>query len=137
MSDWIMLVPSFVYGRIKAGFPKNVKDKYGMTDRNFSTVNKNNDEPVFPFVLVKALPSMEAGEDLEGDTINAALFTFQVDVFDNRSQNRARDVMREVVRIMKDMRFQVVAMPEFDIGDDGVYRSTARFRRMIGSGDVL
>ena len=107
-----------------------------MTDENFSTVSKLNTDAVFPFVFVRSLASSEAGEDLEGNTINAAFLSFQVDVYDNRTQSRARNVMDEVIRIMKTMRFQVLSMPEFDASSDEP-RITARFRRLIGSGDEL
>lgn len=137
MSDWVMLVPSFVFSRIKGDFSQKLKDQYGMTGEHFSTVNRKTKETKFPTILVQNLPSVEQGADLEGSTINAGLFSFQVDVFDNRSQGRTREVMTEVVRIMKEMRFQVVAMPEFEASADGTYRCTARFRRLIGSGDVL
>ena len=137
MTDWIMLVPSLVFSRIKTDFSEKLKTEYGMTEKHFSTVNKSSTDPTFPFVYIHSLPASEQGGDLEGTTINAGLFSFQVDVYDNQSQSRARTVMREVVRIMKSMRFQVNAMPEFERSNDGVYRSTARFRRLIGSGDVL
>lgn len=137
MSDWVMLVPSFVFSRIKADFSQKLKNQYGMTGEHFSTVNRKTADAKFPTILVQNLPSVEQGADLEGSTINAGLFSFQVDVFDNRSQGRTREVMTEVVRIMKEMRFQVVAMPEFEASSDGTYRCTARFRRLIGSGDVL
>lgn len=137
MTDWIMLVPSLVFSRVKADFSEKLKTQYGMTGTHFSTVNKSNTEPLFPFVYIHQLPTTEQGADLEGTTINAGLFAFQVDVYDSQSQARARTVMGEVVRIMKSMRFQVTSMPEFERSADGTYRSTARFRRMIGSGDVL
>lgn len=137
MNDWVMLVPSLVFSRIKADFSNKIMLQYGMTGEHFSTVNKNNTDPLFPFVYVQSLPSSEEGADLEGLSINAGLFSFQVDVYDNRSQTRAREVMGEVVRIMKTMRFHVTSMPEFKRDADGVYRSTARFRRIIGAGDIL
>lgn len=135
MSEWIMLVPSFVFTRIKTEFSEEIKTRYGMTGENFSTVNSLNKNAVFPFVYVHALPAMEQGQDLEGNAVNAGLFSFQIEVFDNKSQNRARSVMGEIVRIMKEMRFEITAMPEFDTTD--THRCVTRFRRMIGSGDVL
>lgn len=135
MSEWIMLVPSFVFNRIKTEFSEEVKTRLAMTGDNFSAVDSRNKKAVFPFVYVHALPASELGQDLEGNTINAGLFTFQVDVIDNKTQNRAREVMSEIVRIMKAMRFEIIAMPEFD--SDETHRFVARFRRAIGSSDVL
>ena len=137
MSDWIMLVPSYVFSRIKSGFSAKIKEQYGMTDVHFSTVGRSRTEPKFPFVYLKMLPSSETGQDLEGDSINAAMFSFQVETTDNQSQSRARQVMGEVVRIMKEMRFGVVGIPELEVTEDGTHRCIARFRRVIGSGDIL
>lgn len=137
MTDWIMLVPSLVFSRVKADFSEKLKTQYGMTGEHFSTVNKSNTEPLFPFVYIHQLSSAEQGADLEGTTINAGLFAFQVDVYDSQSQARIRAVMGEVVRIMKSMRFQVASMPEFEKAADGTYRSVARFNRVIGAGDIL
>lgn len=107
-----------------------------MTSENFSTTDSQNKKAVFPFVYVNLLPASETGNDLEGDTINGGIFTFQIDVYDNKTQARAREVMTEVVRIMKSMRFLVNQMPSFDDTED-VKRMTTRFQRIIGSGDIL
>lgn len=135
MSEWVMLVPSIVFTKIKTDFSQVIKDKYKMTNDNFSTINSSNKDAVFPFVHVHMLTAVEQGQDLEGTSINAGIFTFQIDVIDNKTQNRARNVMSEVLRIMKSMSFDVIAMPEFESGD--THRCIARFRRMIGSGDIL
>lgn len=135
MSDWIMLLPSVVFSRIKGEFSEAIKTSYNMTGSNFSTTDSSNTKAVFPFVYVHLLPAVEEGQTLDGTSVNGGLFTFQIDVYDNQSQSRARQVMGEIVRIMKSMRFSIVAMPEFESGD--THRCTARFRRIIGSGDVL
>lgn len=135
MSDWIMAVPSIIFSRIKAEFSADLKTKYEMKDTHFSTTDSSNKKAVFPFVFVKVIGSQEQGQTLDGQMINAGMFTFQVDVFDNETQQRARKVMGEVVRIMKSMRFEIVSMPEFESTD--VHRCTARFRRLIGANDTL
>lgn len=136
MIEWIMLVPSAVFTRIKTDFSGELKTKYGMKGENFSTVDSNNSKAVFPFIYVHFLPATEVGADLEGREINAGTFTFQIDVYDNRSRNRAKEVMSEVVRIMKSMRFFINSMPEFS-SVNGIHRCTMRARRVIGSGDIL
>ena len=135
-TDWVSRVPSIVFSRIKNEFSKEIKEKYSMTDKNFSTVGSSDTPAVFPFVYVKLLPAVEMGMDLDGKSINAGLFTFQIDVTDNKSQSRAKSVSFEILRIMKNMRFEVTAMPDFEDTKD-THRSTMRFRRVIGDGDVL
>lgn len=135
-SNWIMMIPSQVFTRIKTEFSEKIKTKYSMTSENFSTTDSQNKKAVFPFVYINLLPASETGNDLAGDTINGGIFTFQIDVYDNKTQARAREVMTEVVRIMKSMRFLVNQMPNSDDTDE-IKRMTARFQRTIGGLDVL
>ena len=87
-------------------------------------------------MYVQLLPSTEAGQDLEGATINAGLFTFQIEVTDNQTQARAKDVMSEVKRIMKSMRFTVQCTPTLEDTKD-THRAIMRCNRIIGSCDIL
>lgn len=135
MSEWIMLLPSAVFSRIKGEFSEVIKTEYEMSNSNFSTTDSSNKKAVFPFVYVHLLPAMENAFDLERTTVNGGLFTFQIDVYDNQTQYRTRKVMGEIIRIMKRMRFDIVAMPETETKD--TYKITARFRRDISKNDVL
>ena len=135
-SNWIMQLPSVVFTRVKTEFSEKIKTKYNMTSENFSTTDSQNKKAVFPFVYINLLPAVEQGMDLEGIDINGGLFTFQIDVYDNQTQARAREVMGEVVRVMKTMRFEVTAMPSFD-NDGDTNRMTARFRKLIGALDTI
>lgn len=134
--EWVSQISVKVSGRIKDEFSAPLKKKYKMTDNNFSTVGSDTTPAVFPFVYIQILPALEQGRDLEGTSINAGLFTFQIDVTDNKSQARAKEVAFEILRIMKGMRFEVTAMPSFEDTKD-THRSTARYRRLIGSGDPI
>ena len=82
------------------------------------------------------MPGSEQGQDLAGTSINAVLAAYQIDILTNTSQREAKEVMSAVMEIMKGMAFTVISMPEFQNTDE-VYRSTARFRRMIGANDIL
>lgn len=135
-SDWIMKTQSIVFTRIKTQFSEKIKNKNKITDKNFSTVDSQNKKAVFPFVYVNLLSAVEQGMDLEGKDINGGLFTFQIDVYDNQSQTKAKEVMSEIVHIMKTMRFEITEMPSFE-NDNNTYRMTARFRRIIGFLDIL
>ena len=136
MADWADRISSVVFTRIKNEFSSSLKTKYKMTDSNFSTVGSSDSEPVFPFVYIQLLPSTEQGQDIEGNTINAGLFTFQIEVTDNQTQARAKDVMSEVKRIMKSMRFTVQCTPTLEDTKD-THRAIMRCNRIIGSCDIL
>ena len=107
-----------------------------MTNSNFSTVGSSDTPAVFPFVYIQLLPSTEQGQDIEGNEINAGLFTFQIEVTDNQTQARAKDVMSEVKRIMKSMRFTVQPTPDIQDTKD-THRAIMRCNRRIGSDDIL
>lgn len=130
MSEWYMMIPLMVFTRIKQEFSQTIKDTYNMTDKNFSTVGSSDTPAVFPFVYVQTLPATEQGRDLQGTSVNGALFSFQVDVYSNKTQSEARNVMSEVTRIMKDMGFEITSMPSLENTQD-VHRMTARFRRLL------
>ena len=136
MADWTDRISSVVFTRIKNEFSSTLKTKYKMTSSNFSTVGSSDTPAVFPFVYIQLLPSAEEGQDIEGKKINAGLFTFQIEVTDNQSQTRAKDVVSEVKRIMKSMRFTVQTTPTLEDTKD-THRAIMRCNRRIGSDDIL
>ena len=136
MADWTDRISSVVFTRIKNEFSSTIKKNYKMKDENFSTVGSSDTPAVFPFVYVQLVPSAETGQDLEGATINAGLFTFQIEVTDNQTQARAKEVMSEVKRIMKSMRFTVQCTPTLEDTKD-THRAIMRCNRIIGSCDIL
>ena len=91
---------------------------------------------IFPTIDVHELGGVEQGKDLDGQSINAVLETFQIDCITNTKQSDAKQIMRVVADVMKELRFEIVSMPEFK-SQDKVYRSTARFRRVIGRNDRI
>lgn len=125
---------SQIFSRIKANFSDRIKKKYA--DLNFTTSDKSSTKPKFPTVYIHMISSPEDGEDTEGDNINAVNASFQVDVTDNQNQSRADEVSKEILRVMKTMRFGVVGMPFHDNTGD-TYRTVSRYRRMIADNDRL
>ena len=136
MADWTDRISSIIFTRIKNEFSRTLKENYKMKDENFSTVGSSDTPAVFPFVYVQMLAPVETGRDLEGTSINAGIYTFQIDVTDNKSQSNARAVMTEVLKVMKKMAFQATQMPIYEDTKD-IHRCTARFRRIISENDIL
>ena len=134
MSVWYMMIPLMVFTKLKQNFSQTIKDKYNMKDTNFSTAGSSDTPAVFPFVSFKTLPATEQGRDLQGTSVNGALFTFQIEVYSNKTQNDARNVMSEIARIMKTMGFEIISIPSFEDTKD-VHRMIASFRRPFGEGD--
>lgn len=142
---WTMDISTIVFSRIVSDFSEDLKRMYNMqkitingitTWKNFSTSQISDTPPIFPYITVIELPGQERGQDLEGDVINGALFTFQVDVFDNSSESKVKNCMAEITRIMKSMRFQATSMPSFE-SKPQEYRMISRFSRVICSEDTL
>lgn len=123
-----------VFSLIKARFSAKIKAKY--KDLNFTTSDRSSTKPKFPTVYIHLLESPEIGSTLEGTEIPGINATFQIDVTDNQSQARADEVAKEILRIMKSMRFKPVGMPFHDNSGD-TYRTVGRYRRPIGAGDIL
>lgn len=123
-----------VFSLIKARFSAKIKAKY--KDLNFTTSDKSSTKAKFPTVYIHMIDSQEVGSDLEGTSIPGVNAAFQVDVSDNQNNSRTDEVAREVLRIMKSMRFKPMPMPMHNNTGD-VYITTARYKRVIGDGDIL
>ena len=127
-------VEESVFSRVKNKYPAALKTKY--PDTFFTTSNRVAKEQTFPTVYIHEMQSQETARDLQQNTINAILATFQIEVTDNKSMSNATEVMNYVVSAMKTMRFEVLQIPEFNNNPE-IYRKIARFRRVIADGDVL
>lgn len=131
---WTSDIQSIVFTRIKAEATKQLKNKY--PNIFFGTSDRASKEPQFPSVYVKRMQGSERGRTLEGSDMNAILSTYQIEVNDNVSENRAQEVADVILDIMKSMSYEVVGEPVSDNTED-TYRNIARYRRIIGASDIL
>ena len=76
-------------------------------------------------------------QDLNNTTINGGTFTLQIRVTDNEDTVKVKNLMDKIVEVMKGMRFNVVATPEFNSSSSSIYNQVARFRRLIANGETL
>ena len=131
---WTNDIESIVYTRIKIALSGKLKTKY--KDLSFTNTDIVPQNPKFPTVYIHELNGYEKANDLENEEIHAVESSFQIEVTDNVSQARAKEVMNEVVKVMKKMKFSGTNMPEFQ-NIDGYFRNVFRCRRTIGKDDVL
>ena len=108
-----------------------------LSDANFSTVDNDiANTTVFPFIYLHCLPGVEIGNDLEGDTLKGGLFTYEVRVTSNDSQEEVNTIMNAVTQAMKTMKFRSTSLPAFS--DSGnLHIKSARWQRNFCEGDVI
>lgn len=123
---------SFAIPVLKQNFT-NMKFQEGITITNLKSRLTGT---IFPTIYVHEMSGTEKGQTIDGQTINAVADTYQVDVIVNTQQSDAKKILAIVASVFKRMRFEVISMPEFD-SEEKIYRSTARFRRLIAANDRL
>lgn len=123
---------SFTIPVLKQNFT-NMKFQKGITITNLKSRLAGT---IFPTIYVHEMSGTEKGRTIDGQAINAVTATYQVDVIVNTQQSDAKKILAIVVNVFKRMRFEVISMPEFD-SEEKIYRSAARFRRLIAANDRL
>lgn len=132
------MLESIIFSRLKAEFSPKIKAKYKDLDFTTQEVKKTNvqGKDKFPNVYVYLMPGTEIGQTLEGNTFVGGTFTFQIRVTNNSGQAAVQEITNEIVRIMKKMRFSIVATAVYE-NDANTQWSVMRFRRPICNGDIL
>lgn len=133
-NDWATDLESTVTALVKAKSLPQLQKKYSKI--RITDEGENSGSAVFPTVYIHLLSPTEQGQTLDGQTVNALLATFQVDVTTNTSKSDCRKVMATVMNVFKEMRFQGKSLPETSINNK-IYHSVARFSRVIGANDRL
>lgn len=127
-------IESIVFSRVKNSVNKKLKKKY--PNLSFTTSNKIGANVKFPYCYIHLINSSETYMDTEGENVNAVSTTFQIEVNDLDSQDRAKEVSFEIAEVMKKMRFRLIGFPYAD-NTDSNFRIISRFRRTIGYDDIL
>lgn len=132
---WTDNIQTQVFSRIK--YDKKIQElQKDYPDFTLTTSAISSTNPKFPTLLLQPLENSEAGQDLNNTTINIINAGFQIDVIDNqKTKTRVNEIMSEVKRIMKNMRFNLRDAPPMDTQDEK--RSVLRATRPIGSGESL
>lgn len=100
------------------------------------TTANQNQVTSFPTLYLHELQPIEAGQDLNNQTINAVIETMEIQVWTNGTESDCRDIMSAAIAEMKRMRFNVTGFPDIQT-DNKVAFGVARFRRMIGQTDTI
>lgn len=128
------MLESIIFSRLKAQFSQKIKEKY--QNLTFTTQEESKGTPKFPNVYVYLMPGVEIGQTLQGNYFAGGTFTFQIRVTNNSGQTAVQEITNEIIRLMKKMRFSIVATPVYE-NDADTQWSVMRFRRPICNGDIL
>lgn len=134
-NSWIYDIQDAIYSRLDAVCTAKLGTKY--RDINVTTDSHKVTSAKFPNVYIQFL-AVEGGKDLDNQNTNAIYLTAIVDVTVALAQKMevAREVTNVVLNCMKEMRFDVNQIPEFN-DTDSEYRTISRFARWIGYGEEL
>lgn len=130
----LFTIESRVYTRLKKQVSNTFLTKY--PNYTITTSDKRPSTMKYPYVYIHELSGVERGNTLEGNYLSALSVSIQVEVYSDTSQVATSDTMKEIVRIMKSMRFNISMFPE-NQNTDSLYRKIARFERVIGDGDTI
>lgn len=133
MNEWILDLGDIIYDNIEEYVTNDIGKKF--KDLFFTSSDINDDNPDFPAVIIREMPSTEMGMTLVNDGINAVMYGVQVEVISNKSQSDCKRVMKSVINILKQMQFTIYEMPNFN--NNNLYRLIIRARRVIGGNDII
>ena len=130
-TDWYDLLETKIYNKVAKFIEKeNGSEVFCTTD------GTNVSETEFPTVWIHELEGVERGMDLTNVTLNAVLYSIQIDVF-AKTKAEAKKLMRFAMAEMKALMFNTTSMPLILQDGPDVFHSVARFRRLFGGGDKI
>lgn len=130
---WYADLASIIYTHFKTRVRSILENKF--KNLNFTVSGENLEPTKFPTVYFRELTPAERGMTLDNTSVNAVFETIQITVY-ARERNDLNTIMNACVLAMKQMRFSISAFPLHDKNKDYKF-CVARFRRMVGEGDVF
>lgn len=129
---WFSQIESRIFTLVSYRVRKALEDDFPSI--KCTTEGQSTSKPYFPTWYLHELQPLEVGQDLENTTVNAVMETIEIVVY-AKTKSDASKIMTETIIQMKALAFIITMMP-ITSSDGNVYSSVARFRRLIGSGDV-
>lgn len=104
-------------------------------EKGVAALNALGEPTSFPTLYVHELPSVEKGETLEGDTVAAVLSMIEIQSF-AKTREECMQLSSDASECMKNLKYSATMIPLTEKMDGGYYKSVARYRRLVGSGDT-
>lgn len=134
---WITNTQNQIYTYLKYKVENRYKSAYpGLF---FTQDDSPNIPASFPCVYVHFLAATESNSYIENLSINAVISTveIQVSVTNDMGLNVANLISDAVVDALKELRFEMIMLPEFQNFGAETKRKIFRARRTIGDGDYI
>ena len=132
-NQWAFDLETAIFSMFKIYYEKKFKEKY--PDLFVTSDEEQDGKAVFPTVLLQQIGFVEAGQDLEGISINGLRPTFQITISYKGSKNNIRNLAAHAAIFFKDKSFTVSDVI-YTISDK-IRTATFRATRIVGSNDNL
>ena len=132
---WTKNIFTSVYSRISANGRIKLQSKYPKI--TFTNSTPKSQITAFPTVIIKDLDGNDTGRTLEGNTVNATWSNIQIEVITNTNQSDADYVADVCYELISAMKYGTSTRPVPSSTQDNEYRNIARYRRLVGQGDIL
>lgn len=133
MDNWFAQIESKVFTQVS--YMLSEKEDAPYPNLKCTTVSQNT-VINFPTLYLHELQPVEGGNDLVNESVNAVLSTIEIQVWANTTEKECRDILTAAIVEMKKLGFNVTMFPNVQT-DNKIAWGVARFRRMIGSCDLL
>lgn len=130
---WYAEVEARLFTYLKTKLTEYLGEKY--PHMQFTTKREGNYSPNFHTVYFFQHDSDETLLDLEGSDFNGMYCRVQIEVTSN-DEDVSKEVAYYAMAVMKELSFECYFTPKSSATRPGVPRLVARYRRMIGSGDL-
>lgn len=117
-------------------YVKEHLDDPELDDSNFSTRKSTPSDSELPFVYLKRINGIEFANDLEAVDLHGGLYTYEVRVTSNVSQDEVSTIMNEVTKAMKSMAFVATSLPIY-LDTDNLHIKAARWQREFDDEDTI
>ena len=137
MIMWYANIGNTIYSYVKYVMENqkgwSQKKLYCTPDLGLTAVDEDGTPKNFPTLYIHELPSVEKGNDLTNETVNAVLSSVEIKGY-TKEKNDGLELISDAAECMKALKFNITGIPLVEQTGD-YYTSVARFRRMVGSGD--
>lgn len=130
----MLSVRTIVNSRLSQKLRKDADAPYSEKSLNM-TSTRNGTPAKFPTLNVDSLGEPSTADCLKGDKQCAIISTIELKAYSNKTLTEARNIMDNAGDVMISMGYSLMYGPE-DISDASCKAIVARFRRIVGGGDI-